>query len=55
MEPFLPVFDLSGTLVDTVPDLRAALNQMPRQRGRRSVVAAGSEMQHAAAEDGVSA
>lgn len=35
MEPgFLLVFDLDGTLVDSVPDLHAALNQMLRERGR---------------------
>jgi len=31
---FLHVFDLDGTLVDSVPDLRAALNEMLRERGR---------------------
>jgi phosphoglycolate phosphatase len=35
MEGFLLVFDLDGTLVDSVPDLRAALNEMLRERGRR--------------------
>src|SRR5438876_12047367 len=35
MERFLLVFDLDGTLVDSVPDLRAALNEMLRERGRR--------------------
>ncbi|MBV8505288.1 MAG: HAD hydrolase-like protein, partial [Alphaproteobacteria bacterium] len=35
MRGFLLVFDLDGTLVDSVPDLRAALNQMLRERGRR--------------------
>ena len=36
MEPgFLLVFDLDGTLVDSVPDLHAALNEMLRERGRR--------------------
>src|SRR3984893_13186595 len=35
MHEFLLVFDLDGTLVDSVPDLRAALNQMLRERGRR--------------------
>jgi phosphoglycolate phosphatase len=35
MQGFLLVFDLDGTLVDSVPDLRAALNQMLRERGRR--------------------
>lgn len=34
MSGFLLVFDLDGTLVDSVPDLRAALNQMLRERGR---------------------
>lgn len=34
MEGFLLVFDLDGTLVDSVPDLRAALNQMLGERGR---------------------
>lgn len=33
MEPFLLIFDLDGTLVDSAPDLRAALNQMLRERG----------------------
>jgi phosphoglycolate phosphatase len=33
MERFLLVFDLDGTLVDSAPDLRAALNQMLRERG----------------------
>ena len=37
MSGFLLVFDLDGTLVDSVPDLRAALNQMLRERGRRLV------------------
>jgi phosphoglycolate phosphatase len=35
MPGFLLVFDLDGTLVDSVPDLHAALNQMLRERGRR--------------------
>jgi phosphoglycolate phosphatase len=35
MEGFLLIFDLDGTLVDSVPDLRAALNEMLRERGRR--------------------
>jgi phosphoglycolate phosphatase len=36
MKPeFLLVFDLDGTLVDSVPDLHAALNEMLRERGRR--------------------
>src|SRR5215475_8387365 len=34
MSEFLLVFDLDGTLVDSVPDLRAALNEMLRERGR---------------------
>jgi phosphoglycolate phosphatase len=34
MERVLLVFDLDGTLVDSVPDLRAALNKMLRERGR---------------------
>ena len=34
MERILLVFDLDGTLVDTVPDLRAAVNEMLRERGR---------------------
>jgi phosphoglycolate phosphatase len=33
MKGFLLVFDLDGTLVDSVPDLRAALNEMLRERG----------------------
>jgi len=33
MRRFLLVFDLDGTLVDSAPDLRAALNQMLRERG----------------------
>jgi phosphoglycolate phosphatase len=35
MDGFLLVFDLDGTLVDSVPDLRAALNEMLHERGRR--------------------
>src|SRR5580704_1964217 len=35
MPGFLLVFDLDGTLVDSVPDLCAALNQTLRERGRR--------------------
>jgi len=35
MARFLLVFDLDGTLVDTVPDLCAALNEMLRERGRQ--------------------
>ena len=34
MNSSLLVFDLDGTLVDSVPDLRAALNEMLRERGR---------------------
>ncbi len=34
MTGFLLVFDLDGTLVDSAPDLREALNQMLRERGR---------------------
>src|SRR5215510_13729851 len=34
MSSFLLVFDLDGTLVDSAPDLRRALNQMLRERGR---------------------
>jgi phosphoglycolate phosphatase len=34
MERILLVFDLDGTLVDSVPDLRAAVNEMLRERGR---------------------
>jgi phosphoglycolate phosphatase len=34
MARFLLVFDLDGTLVDTVPDLAAALNEMLRERAR---------------------
>ena len=34
MSRFLLVFDLDGTLVDSAPDLHAALNQMLRERGR---------------------
>jgi len=40
MPGFLLVFDLDGTLVDSVPDLRAALNQMLRERGHRSLSSA---------------
>src|SRR5712691_8613987 len=38
MEGFLLVFDLDGTLVDSVPDLRAALNDMLRGRGHRTAI-----------------
>jgi phosphoglycolate phosphatase len=34
MRQFLLVFDLDGTLIDSAPDLRAALNEMLRERGR---------------------
>jgi phosphoglycolate phosphatase len=34
MSKFLLVFDLDGTLVDSAPDLRAAVNEMLRERGR---------------------
>jgi len=34
MDGFLLVFDLDGTLIDSAPDLRAAINQMLRERGR---------------------
>jgi phosphoglycolate phosphatase len=33
MSGFLLIFDLDGTLVDSAPDLRAALNEMLRERG----------------------
>jgi phosphoglycolate phosphatase len=33
------IFDLDGTLVDSVPDLRAALNQVLGERGRRPLAA----------------
>jgi phosphoglycolate phosphatase len=39
MDGFLLVFDLDGTLVDSVPDLCAALNQMLGERGRRPLTA----------------
>src|SRR5438874_64257 len=35
MAQFLLVFDLDGTLVDSVPDLQHAVNQMLRERGGR--------------------
>ena len=35
MTPFLLLFDLDGTLVDSVPDLAFALNEVLRERGRR--------------------
>jgi len=35
MSGFLLIFDLDGTLVDSVSDLRAAANQMLRERGRK--------------------
>ena len=34
MKPFLLVFDLDGTLVDSVPDLAAAVNAVLRERAR---------------------
>jgi phosphoglycolate phosphatase len=34
MMNFLLIFDLDGTLVDSAPDLRTALNRMLRERGR---------------------
>jgi phosphoglycolate phosphatase len=34
MSGFLLIFDLDGTLVDSAPDLRTALNEMLRERGR---------------------
>jgi phosphoglycolate phosphatase len=37
MSSFLLVFDLDGTLVDSAPDLHAALNQMLRERGRAAL------------------
>jgi phosphoglycolate phosphatase len=33
MRQFLLVFDLDGTLIDSAPDLRRALNEMLRERG----------------------
>ncbi|MBO0738319.1 MAG: phosphoglycolate phosphatase [Alphaproteobacteria bacterium] len=39
MEGYLLVFDLDGTLVDSVADLRAALNEMLRERGLRPLSA----------------
>jgi phosphoglycolate phosphatase len=44
MERVLLVFDLDGTLVDSVPDLRAALNKMLRERGRPPL--SPSEVKH---------
>ncbi|HEY1258761.1 MAG TPA: phosphoglycolate phosphatase [Stellaceae bacterium] len=37
MPPFVLVFDLDGTLVDSVPDLHAAANAMLRQCGCRPI------------------
>jgi phosphoglycolate phosphatase len=37
MRGFLLVFDLDGTLVDSVMDLRAALNEVLRERGHRAL------------------
>jgi phosphoglycolate phosphatase len=37
MKGFLLVFDLDGTLVDSVMDLRAALNEVLRERGHRAL------------------
>ncbi len=37
MKPFVLVFDLDGTLVDSVPDLHAAANAMLRECGCRPV------------------
>jgi phosphoglycolate phosphatase len=37
MKDFLLVFDLDGTLVDSVMDLRAALNEVLRERGHRAL------------------
>ncbi len=34
MGQFLLIFDLDGTLIDSAPDLRTALNEMLRERGR---------------------
>jgi phosphoglycolate phosphatase len=34
MAGYLLVFDLDGTLIDSAPDLRAALNEVLRERGR---------------------
>lgn len=40
MKDVLLLFDLDGTLIDSVPDLRAALNRMLRERGRLPLSAA---------------
>ena len=37
MKPAAVVFDLDGSLVDSLPDLRAALNAMLRELGRREL------------------
>lgn len=34
MREFLLIFDLDGTLIDSAPDLRTAVNEMLRERGR---------------------
>ena len=40
MADFLLVFDLDGTLVDSLPDLTAALNEVLRERGHAPLVPA---------------
>ena len=37
MAGYLLVFDLDGTLIDSAPDLQAAVNEMLRERGRASL------------------
>lgn len=37
MQKFLLIFDLDGTLIDSVPDLHAALNHVLAERGRPSL------------------
>ena len=44
MKPEVLVFDLDGTLVDSLPDLRAALNEMLRGLDRREL--APDEVRH---------